>query len=314
MDGRSSALPTSSSLLIGEVLSSVEEIDPVLGQLYDVLVKLPNGTFSVLSRVPVADPYFGGKYQTSQFKLPTSDVEKIRMSAAADATIGARVLIGCINGDHRNAVIMSGFPHPSRRIALDDSQSVSASGPITIRVETDGSVNLKYARPPIDVDTGLAGPLTVIPLGIAEQATNKALDLLSVNLDLSPDGKMTYSTFAKQSLTIDPTSNLIEYKDLLGNGFKVDGVSQEFEAKSLLKAVVSAGPPGVEASLKLENGFVKLGNVAGDVLDMLDQTLGAFIQNAPSIGANAGGPVVMNPALLALLLKIQIILKLIKGG
>lgn len=314
MDGRSSALPTSSDILFGEVLSPVEKVDPVLGQLYDVLVKLSNGTFSVLHKVPVADPYFGGKYQTSQLKLPTSDFEKIRMSAAADATTGARVLVALVNGDHRNAVIMTGFPHPSRRVSLEDSQSVSSSGPLTIRVETDGTTTWKYAPPPIDVDTGVAGPLGVIPLGIAEKATNTALGLLSVDVTMSPSGKLEYKTYAKQTLTIDPTGNLLEYADVLGNGLKIDGISQEATLKSLLNATVSAGPPGVEAALKLEGGFVKLGNVAGDVLDVIDQTLDAFIKSAPSIGANAGGPVPLNPALLSLLVKTQIILKLIKGG
>ena len=68
------------------------------------------------------------------------------------------------------------------------------------------------------------------------------------------------------------------------------------------------------AVLKLGNGKVGLGGPTAEVLDLMDQTLDAFINNAPTIVATAVGPGALNPAVVALLTTIKTLLGTIKGG
>lgn len=71
---------------------------------------------------------------------------------------------------------------------------------------------------------------------------------------------------------------------------------------------------GSLAKLKLSKGKVGLGGPTAELLDLFDQEIDAFLNNASSLVLTAVGPGVLNPAVVTLLTNIKILLGTIKGG
>ena len=93
-----------------------------------------------------------------------------------------------------------------------------------------------------------------------------------------------------------------------GANLKLSGGNNSIEAKGGIKL------DGGGAKLKLSGGKVGLGGPAAELLDLIDQQLGAIINNAPTFVSTAVGPGVLNPAVVATLNQVKTLLGLIKGG
>lgn len=121
------------------------------------------------------------------------------------------------------------------------------------------------------------------------------------NIEVSAANGIQMSTPANGGTSISMVGGVIDISGFAGGTFSSDIGFIELEAQGGSK-------------LKLDNGKVGLGGPTAELLDLFDQELDSFINNAATLTLTVVGPGSLNPAVVTLLTNIKILLNTIKGG
>lgn len=229
-------------------------------------------------------PFSGGNLLASN----STDAEYILLDKDKELVlINARSTAQIYSFDARKDVTEGTHSHKvgeDSEWAIEGNETITIDGDQEITVEGDRTVSVTG-----DQTTEVTGDLLITVEGdINETVTGDVI--LEVTGDLSQNitGAYLLDTKADYSLKI-----VGEQKINATGGITLESVG---------------------AKLKLANGKVGLGGPTAEVLDLMDQALDAFINNAPTIVATSVGPGALNPAVVTLLTTIKTLLGTIKGG
>jgi hypothetical protein len=169
--------------------------------LYDVMIHKADGTTETIEKCRAVQPLFGGGINNFLEVTPTDPGPKAKDYAVSrDLKRGHMVLIGFIQGQKVDGVILGTMPHPNP--VPTARRPKKGEGTVThgeiqgleFKVNNDGELTLTFNGPRNDAGaaTSEAGPTTV---------------------KLDKDGGFTLSTNADQTVHVDRVNQKITIKD-----------------------------------------------------------------------------------------------------
>ncbi len=218
-------------------------------------------------------------------------------------------------------------------IEFDDGSDTIIGTGKGIRITTSGGKKLHLVDDPtassILIEDENANSIKIDSLlsvmDIALQSTTAQIDGISDKITVSAAFGDTLSVSATDGIQAStPTGTSLSMKNaeiiVDTNGTNITLNAQSFVVSDAVGNKIESGPSGVKvtevagAALNLSTGMVALGGSTAELLDLYDQTLDAFINNAASLVFTAVGPGALNPAVVTLLTNIKVLLTTIKGS
>lgn len=201
--------------------------------------------------------------------------------------VGDVVIVACLNGNHREGIILGGVLHPARKPKNDGKEIAYRSqfNGIETAISTKGSYKL--------TNNGLLSTAldTAVP-GAPPLPEVKNPTVSGTYFELGDDGSLTISDGTKQTIKIDKaglattiTSGKNSITLNVAGGIVVN--TPKLEIESTTQANLKAMTIGVEATLsaKLKAKKIAIGNDAFELLDglvKLIDALGTLLVQAPN--------------------------------
>lgn len=166
--------------------------------LYDVQIFHADSSTEVIKRVRAVQPLFGGGYNNFFEVLPTDPGQKATdFSVTPPYKPGSWVLIGFIDGQRQNGVILGTMPHPNPVAVADrpsKSDGVKLAGEfqgLNFQIQNDGSLVITFNGPRDDTGrlVNQNGPTV---------------------FKIDATGNMSMTTNNKQSIVVDRVNGIID--------------------------------------------------------------------------------------------------------